>query len=115
MRKITLLFVTLVLFAIAGPAAADCISCNEPCTGPYGNNYLCNNDGNGQYGGCSDRPNCRGCMGWYNQSCWMIADAELAPEPVTPLLGVQHVTAVVVRHDPTPVVQPQPVQIARAR
>jgi len=115
MRKATLLFATLLLFALAGTASADCISCNEPCTGPYGNNYVCNDDGQGIYGGCTNRANCRGCIGWIDQDCyyWGANSEQLEPESPAPLLGVQRVTSVVVRHDPAPVAQP--VQIALAR
>ena len=114
MRKVTLILSTLMFLALAGVASADCISCNDPCTGPYGDNFVCNDDGAGIYGGCSNRPNCRGCIGWINQSCLPIAEADLQPEPLEPLLGVAQVTSVVVRHDPTPV-QPAAYQLALAR
>lgn len=103
MRKTTLLFAILILLAVAGnaSAAAECSNCNWPCTGPYGDDYECNYDGSGPYGQCTSLADCNGCMGWFAQECtWF---AEMAqPEP-QPLLGVQRVTAVVVRHDPKPV------------
>ena len=114
MRKVTLILSTLVFFALAGAASASCISCNDPCTGPSGPNFRCNDDNMGIYGGCNNRPNCKGCIGWIDQACLPSAEADLAPEPLQPLLGVSRVTAVVVRHDPTPV-QPAAYQLALAR
>jgi hypothetical protein len=114
MRKFTLLFATLILLALAGTASAvECSSCTEPCTGPYGDNFQCSYDGNGPYGQCTSRANCRGCFGWFAQQCLYFADLRLESEKPEPLLGVRRVTAVVVRHDPRPV-EP-PYQLAAAR
>lgn len=112
MRKVTLFLATLIFVALAGTASAQCISCNWPCTGTLGDNFECNDDGEGDLGSCNNRPNCRGCLGWINQSCiW--PQAELQPAPPTPLLGVAHVTAVAVRHDPTPVQTSYQIALAR--
>lgn len=113
MRKITLLLATLILLALAGTASAqECSNCNLPCWGPNGEGVECNYDGSGSYGQCTSRPDCSGCRGWFSASCtWF---AELAPAEPEPLLGVQRVTAVVVRHDPKPIKE-QPYQIAHSR
>lgn len=113
MRKITLLLATLILLTLAGTASAvECSSCTLPCWGPNGENVQCNYDGNGPYGACTNRPGCAGCRGWFAQQCvWF---GELAPAEPEPLLGVQRVTSVVVRHDPKPIEQ-QPYQIALSR
>ena len=112
MRKIFLLLATLILLCLAGAASAqECSSCDFPCEGPYGPNYECDYDGEGNYGQCTTRPNCRGCFGWFYAHCdWF---AELAPSEPAPLLGVQKVTAVVVRHDPKPVTATYQIALSR--
>lgn len=112
MRKTFLLLATLILLALAGTASAqECSNCSQPCTGPYGDDFECNYFDWGPYGQCNSRPDCTGCRGWFSQSCFMFA--EVAPKEPEPLLGVQRVKSVVVRHDPKPV--EQPVQIALSR
>jgi hypothetical protein len=113
MRNTTLLLATLILLAVAGTASAvECSNCNAPCEGPNGPGVECNYDGSGSYGQCTSRLGCTGCKGWFAQQCiWF---AELAPAEPEPLLGVQRVTSVVVRHDPKPLEQ-QPYQIALSR
>lgn len=115
MRKIPLLLTTLILLSLAGTASAvECSDCSYPCTGPYGDNYECDYWAWGPYGQCTTRPNCRGCFGWFAQEClWFASNDELAPKQDEPFLGVQRVTAVVVRHDPKPV--QAPVQLALSR
>lgn len=105
MRKTTLLLATLILLCLAGTAGAqECSSCDIPCTGPYGDRFECDYDGEGNYGECNTRPDCRGCFGWFYAHCdWF---GEVSPNTPEPLLGVKKVTAVVVRHDPNPVSQP---------
>ena len=105
MRKTTLLLATLILLCLAGTASAqECSSCDLPCEGPYGPNFECDYDGEGDYWECITRANCRGCFGSLYPHCdWV---GEVSPDAAAPLLGVQKVTAVVVRHDPNPVSQP---------
>ena len=104
MRKTILLLATLILLCLAGTVSAqECSSCDIPCTGPYGDRFECDYDGEGNYGQCTTRPDCRGCFGWFYAHCGPIA--EVSPTEPAPLLGVKKVTAVVVRHDPNPVRQ----------
>ena len=105
MRKTTLLLATLILLCLAGTASAqECSSCDLPCEGSLGPNFECDYDGEGNYAQCTSRPDCRGCFGPFYPHCDWIA--EVSPNAPAPLLGVQKVTAVVVRHDPNPVRQP---------
>lgn len=105
MHKTTWLLAALMLLCLAGTATAqECSSCDLPCTGPYGDNFECDYDGEGNYGECNTRANCRGCFGWFYAHCDWIGEA--SPNEAAPLLGVRKVTAVVVRHDPNPVAQP---------
>ena len=110
MRKTTLLLATLFLLCLAGTASAqECSSCDLPCTSSTGiDRFICDYDGQGDYGECNSRPDCGGCRGWFYAHCGPFA--EVSPNAPAPLLGVKKVTAVVVRHDPKPV--PQPYQIA---
>ena len=95
MRKVSLvLFASLLLFALAGTASATCLSCSIPCEDIYGPNYECNDDGSGYYGQCHNIDPCRGCRGWFDQSCIYFGANELEPKAPAPLLGVR-VTAVV--------------------
>lgn len=107
MRKITLLLATLILLCLAGTMSAqECSSCNIPCTSSTGiDRFECDYATLGNYGECNNRPDCGGCRGWFYAHCFdLMADA--APDASAPLLGVKKVTAVVVRHDPTPVTEP---------
>lgn len=115
MRRIVFLAV-LVSLALATPASARCYGCNVPCEGPSGPNYECDYTwGSGPYGDCVNLGSCEGCLGWFDRSCWELASIELEPQPAEPLLGVKRVTQVIVRHDPTPLPRPTPVQIASIR
>lgn len=114
MRYTMLLLGTLLFLALAGTASAQCYGCNVPCEGPEGPNYECNYwHSTGYYGECWNLEPCGGCIGWFDRSCF--ESAELQPKEPAPLLGVQRVTAVVVRHDPAPVRRPEPIQVALAR
>ena len=115
MRKFLFLAI-LVSLALATPASASCYGCTSPCEGPQGPDYECNYTwGSGFYGDCFNLGDCEGCTGWFDSSCWPLASNELEPAPAEPLLGVKRVTQVVVRHDPTPLARPAPVQIASIR
>lgn len=114
-NALLLVFASLLMLAFAGTAEATCISCNSPCEDIYGPNYECNDDGMGYYGDCWNREPCRGCMGWFDQWCTWYGKNEVEPQAPAPLLGVQRVTQVVVRHDPTPVTNSAEYQVAVAR
>jgi hypothetical protein len=107
------LFASLLFLALAGTAGATCISCNSPCEGPNGPSFECNDDGLGPYGSCTNLTPCRGCRGFFDFDCLNFS-AELMPAPQAPLLGVRHVTAVVVRTDAKPADRPA-YRVALAR